>query len=675
MNLFARLPVWLKISFVSSLVMASTGAFILVFAANHIRGSITQEISDRQRSNIEIAATLLAKEVATESLQRSDDGSVERIVINEWPSFAQEGSADHSFIDFVTELTNETATIFAYDVHRRDFVRRTTNILTPDNSRAVGTYLGNQSAAYEPNMAGETYFGQATILGTPYEAVYMPIFTTNPDIPSNRQGVAGILYVGVASAALAQELSQFNTMLILIGTGALALAAVVTGILGWRLLRPLGDVMDAMRALADGEHRDIAITRKDEIGEMQASLAEFAIKAETAFLKSQVVNQTALATMTASAKNNFKADIINAAAEQTLDAMRQAGAPLPHPFTGASIMLLHPDQKHFAKLIGSQESLPVRERVSWGSDVFVLNVDSITDQNGGYAGPLVTVTSATQQMQTAQRFEEDLGSLMNSAFSAIHTLRDRVVGLEEAANSGSSSSEEATEVAAGASEAVQSVASAIEELTGSFGEVAQQIHQNVQLVKDAARASDGAAQTARDLESANQRISEVVELIADVAGQTNLLALNATIEASRAGEAGRGFAVVASEVKSLAGRAAKATNDISAEVQRIKSAGDALATAMSQVQNAIGKVDEVSASVASAVEEQQVTADEISRTVHDVAQTATRVRNLADSVKESAGRTGSAAGEVSILTAELDETGSALKERADGFLQAFRQAA
>ncbi|MDR2006061.1 MAG: methyl-accepting chemotaxis protein [Acidaminococcales bacterium] len=65
-----------------------------------------------------------------------------------------------------------------------------------------------------------------------------------------------------------------------------------------------------------------------------------------------------------------------------------------------------------------------------------------------------------------------------------------------------------------------------------------------------------------ELKESSHKISEIVEMITNIASQTNLLALNAAIEAARAGEHGRGFAVVAEEVRKLAEESGKAAHEI-----------------------------------------------------------------------------------------------------------------
>lgn len=120
---------------------------------------------------------------------------------------------------------------------------------------------------------------------------------------------------------------------------------------------------------------------------------------------------------------------------------------------------------------------------------------------------------------------------------------------------------------------IESEITAMRERTLSGEELAKEIKQRAEKLKEETSTSRKNAseiyevtnkklRESIDKTQAIEEIKDLSQTILQITSQTNLLALNAAIEAARAGEAGKGFSVVADEIRVLAESSKKAVSRI-----------------------------------------------------------------------------------------------------------------
>ncbi|KJF66799.1 methyl-accepting chemotaxis protein [Rhizobium nepotum] len=435
--------------------------------------------------------------------------------------------------------------------------------------------------------------------------------------------------------------TTFWLVITVTGSGILAGAAFGLYIGARQLSAPIRNVSEVMNAVADGNlDADVPyLGRNDEIGEMAAAVEVF--KKNGREVRRMNAQETAM---------RAKSDDLQAGMAVVVDAAAQGDFSRRINKDYGDENLNRFAETINALLTGVDNGVSETSRVIEG----LARGDLTEKMDGEFRGVFAelqanvnqTLTKLRETMREVRSSTEGISGNANELRSAADDLSKRTEQQAAALEETSAALDEITAVVRNSTDRAQ-------EASTMVAETKQKTEESANVVRDAVSAMDR-------IEKASREISQIINVIDEIAFQTNLLALNAGVEAARAGDAGKGFAVVAQEVRELAQRSATAAKDIKAlitksgeEVGRGVSLVQRTGSALSEIETRVLAINEHIHSIATAAREQSTGLHEVNTAINQMDQVTQRNAAMVEETSAATHRLSGEAGHLVTLVSRF----------------------
>lgn len=565
--------------------------------------------------------------------------------INKWLYNKRELYENYELVDKLQSILGGTATIF----QKIDdgYLRISTNVMTNDGKRAVGTFIPNESEVIKKVEKGETYYGRAFVVDDWYLTAYKPIIKNNDTI--------GIIYIGIKEKNLTTLKEALNS--ISIGETGYIAALSKDGHAVIHRTKEGEDLsdMEIVKRVINEESKD-GIYHYILDGEKKIGAAKYYEKFEWylfvtayekeftgAFLKAINTNATIFTLSSLFIVIIVVLFVVNKSLKP-LEDLEKSFEKASNGDLRANIEVKGSDEiallgKKYNSLLDKLRTTlngisSLANKVEEDNETLVKSMDNII--NGRNSPYIDTLNNGISK--GIIQLEEHIKSVMDYIRNQTASTEESLAGLEEIA----ATSQQVTENVKNTQKSSNTINSLANESSGKItllNKNMDEINTNVDLTKN----------RIGQLLTLSNSIESIVVAINSLSEQTNLLALNAAIEAARAGEAGRGFAVVAEEIRKLAEKTNAETGKIEGIVKGIQGEINKVNEANSRVEVSVvegNKLNEVVHSsidtimkeieknnleinnITLSAEEQSIATEEITNAIGTISESSTEIEGL-----------------------------------------------